>query len=57
MVMYDDGGDGFTANQNETALDYKMLGEQMLTDGFDLDATLADLDAKWAAAQTKLGIQ
>ena len=55
--MYDDGGDGFTANQNETALDYKMLGEQMLTDGFDLDATLADLDAKWAAAQTKLGIQ
>lgn len=57
MVMYDGGGDDFTAIQNETAFDYKKLGAQMLTDGFDLDATLADLDAKWAAARSKLGIQ
>lgn len=57
MVMYDGGGDDFTAIQNETAFDYKKLGAQMLTNGFDLDATLADLDAKWAAARTKLGIQ
>lgn len=57
MVMYDGGGDDFTAIQNETAFDYKKLGAQMLTDGFDLDATLADLDAKWAAARAKLGIQ
>lgn len=57
MVMYDGGGDNFTALQNETAFDYKKLGAQMFTDGFDLDATLADLNSKWAAARTKLGIQ
>lgn len=57
MVMYDGGGDDFTALQNETTFDYKKLGAQMLTNGFDLDATLADLDAKWAAARVKLGIQ
>ena len=56
MVMYD-GGDDFTALQNETTFDYKKLGAQMLTNGFDLDASLADLDAKWAAARAKLGIQ
>lgn len=57
MVMYDGGGDDFTALQNETTFDYKKLGAQMLTDGFDLDAALSALDAKWAAARTKLGIQ
>lgn len=57
MVMYDGGGDDFTALQNETTFDYKKLGAQMLTNGFDLDASLADLDAKWAAARAKLGIQ
>ena len=56
MVMYD-GGYDFTAIQNEIAFDYKKLGAQMFTDGFDLDATLADLDTKWAAARAKLGIQ
>lgn len=57
MVMYDGGGDDFTALQNETTFDYKKLGARMLTNGFDLDASLADLDAKWAAARAKLGIQ
>lgn len=57
MVMYDGGGDDFTAIQNEIAFDYKKLGAQMFTDGFDLDATLADLDTKWAAARAKLSIQ
>lgn len=57
MVMYDGGSDDFTAIQNEIAFDYKKLGAQMFTDGFDLDATLADLDTKWAAARAKLGIQ
>lgn len=51
------GGDDFTALQNETTFDYKKLGAQMLTNGFDLDAALADLDAKWTAARAKLGIQ
>lgn len=57
MVMYDGGGDNFTAVQNETAFDYKKLGAQMFTEGFDLDATLAELDQKWTAARAKLGIQ
>ena len=57
MVMYDGGGDDFTAIQNETAFDYKKLGAQMFTDGFDLDAALAELDTKWTAARAKLGIK
>ncbi|HIX16461.1 MAG TPA: ABC transporter substrate-binding protein [Candidatus Hungatella pullicola] len=57
LIMYDGGGDDFTALQNETAFDYKKLGAQMLTDGFDLDATFADLNTKWTAARQKLGIQ
>lgn len=56
LVMYDGGGDAFTAIQNETSFDYKKLGAQMLTPAFDLDKTLAELNAKWAAARTKLGI-
>lgn len=57
MVMYDGGGDNFTALQNETTFDYNKLGAQMFIDGFDLDATLAELDGKWAAARAKLGIE
>lgn len=56
-VMYDGGGDDFTALQNETTFDYKKLGSTMLTDGFDLDAALSDLDAKWKAAREKLNIK
>lgn len=57
LVMYDGGGDNFTAIQNETAFDYKKLGAQMFTDGFDLEAKLAELNEAWAAARAKLGIQ
>lgn len=57
LVMYDGGGDDFSAIQNETTFDYKKLGAQMLTDGFDLNATLAELDKKWTDARAKLGIQ
>lgn len=57
LVMYDGGGDDFTAIQNETTFDYKKLGAQMMTEGFDLDAALAELNTKWAEARTKLGIQ
>lgn len=57
LVMYDGGGDDFQAIQNEIAFDYKKLGAQMFTDGFDLDAELEGLNSKWAAARTKLGIQ
>lgn len=57
LVMYDGGGDDFSAIQNETAFDYKKLGAQMMTEGFDLKATYNDLNAKWTAARQKLGIQ
>lgn len=57
LVMYDDGGDDFTAIQNETTFDYKKLGAEMLTDGFDLDSTFADLNEKWTAARQKLDIK
>lgn len=57
LVMYDGGGDSFTAIQNETSFDYKKLGAQMLTPGFNLDKALGELNAKWSAARTKLGIK
>ena len=57
LVMYDGGGDEFQSIQNEIAFDYKKLGATMFTDGFDLKQQLAELDSKWAAARTKLGIK
>lgn len=57
LVMYDGGGDDFQAIQNETAFDYKKLGAEMFTDGFDLTARLDELNGKWKAAREKLGIQ
>lgn len=57
IVVYDGGGDDFTAIKNEIAFDYKKLGAEMFVDGFDLDAALSELDAKWAAAREKLGIE
>ncbi len=57
LVMYDGGGDDFQAIQNETAFDYKKLGAEMFTKGFDLTARLEELNTKWSAARQKLGIQ
>ena len=57
LVMYDGGGDDFQAIQNETAFDYKKLGAEMFTKGFDLTARLEELNTKWAAARQKLGIR
>lgn len=57
LIMYDGGGDDFTAIQNETTFDYKKLGAEMLTNGFDLKTKLAELDVKWEEARTKLQIK
>ncbi|MEY8354868.1 ABC transporter substrate-binding protein [Lachnospiraceae bacterium 54-53] len=57
LVMYDGGGDDFQSIQNEIAFDYKKLGAQMFTDGFDLKTELDGLNTKWAEARTKLGIK
>lgn len=56
-IMYDGGGDDFTAIQNETTFDYKKLGAEMLTDGFNLDSKFSELNEKWKAARQKLGIK
>ena len=57
LVMYDGGNDNFSAIQNETAFDYKKLGAQMVTSGFDLEGAYNTLNTKWAAARAKLGIK
>lgn len=57
LIMYDGGGDDFTAIQNETTFDYKKLGAEMLTDGFDLDSEFNTLNEKWKAAREKLDIK
>lgn len=57
LIMYDGGGDDFTAIQNETAFDYKKLGAQMLMNDFDLKAEFENLNMKWKDARAKLGIQ
>lgn len=57
LIMYDGGGDGFQKIQNEIAFDYKKLGAEMFTKGFDLDSRLNELNQKWKAARVKLGIQ
>lgn len=57
LIMYDGGGDDFSAIQNETTFDYKKLGAEMLIDGFNLESTLAQLNEKWAAARQKLQIK
>ena len=56
-VMYDGGGDDFQAIQNEVAFDYKKLGAEMFTDGFDLDQRLGELDQKWTKARSSLNIK
>lgn len=57
LIMYDGGGDDFTAIQNETTFDYKKLGAQMLTDGFELKSAMDELNQKWTDARAKLQIQ
>lgn len=57
IVMYDGGGDDYTALVSETTFDYKKLGAQMLIPDFDLDKALQELNQKWKEARTKLGLQ
>jgi raffinose/stachyose/melibiose transport system substrate-binding protein len=57
LVTYDGGNDDFSRLMSETKFDYKKLGSQMFSEGFDLDKELADLDTRWKAARNKLGIQ
>ena len=57
IVTYGGAGDDFTAIQNATSFDYKKLGAQMLTEGFDLEAVFDDLNTRWAEARSQLSIE
>ncbi len=57
QVMYDGGGDDFTAVQGEVKFDYKKLGAQMFASGFNLESELTKLNDAWAQARTTLGIK
>lgn len=57
LITYDGGNDDFSNLASETKFDYKKLGSQMFTKGFDLDKTLNSLDESWTAARKKLGIK
>lgn len=57
LVSYMGGGDDYTAIVNECKFDYNKVGTSMLTDGFDLEATFAQLNADWSAAREKLGMK
>lgn len=54
MIMYDGGGDDFTAIQNITTFDYKKLGAMMLDSTFDLNKTFTELNDSWKSARTSL---
>lgn len=54
LVMYDGGGDDFTAIQADTTFDYKKLGAQMLIKDFDLQSALDELNARWIVSRGKL---
>lgn len=56
LVMYKAGGDDYSAIVAETKFDYNKLGTAMLTEGFDLNAQLDELNAAWKAARAKLGL-
>lgn len=56
VVMYDGGDDNFNNIMAETKFDYKKLGVEMLTPGFDLDKRLEELDSAWTKARSDLGI-
>lgn len=56
MIMYDGGNDDFHDLCAETRFDCKRLGAEMFTEGFDLEAKLAQLDTDWTAGRQKLGL-
>ena len=57
IVVYDGGGVDFNSIVTETKFDVKVLGQEMMTSGFDLDAKFSELNDKWAKARASLGIK
>jgi raffinose/stachyose/melibiose transport system substrate-binding protein len=57
IVVYDGGGEDFNSIVTETKFDVKVLGQEMMTQGFDIDKKLEELNKTWAEARKSLGIQ
>lgn len=57
VVMYDGGNKDFSSIVSETKFDVKVLGQEMMIDGFDLDKKLAELNEDWTAARERLNIE
>ena len=55
VYTYDGGGSKFQSLVTETRFDYKKLGAEMFTDGFNLDEALGKLNDDWEAARESLG--
>ena len=55
VYTYDGGNSKFQSLVTEARFDYKKLGAQMFTNGFDLDKALAKLNDDWEAARASLG--
>ena len=55
VYTYDGGGEKFQSLVTETRFDYKKLGAEMFTEGFDLDSALAKPNDDWEAARASLG--
>jgi len=57
IVVYDGGGTDFNSIVTETKFDVKVLGQEMMIPGFDLDKKLSDLNDSWTKARASLGIK
>lgn len=57
VVMYDGGNKDFNSIVSETKFDVKVLGQEMMIDGFDLDERMEKLNKDWAAARERLNIE
>lgn len=57
IVVYDGGGADFNSIVTETKFDVKVLGQEMMIPGFDLDKKLSELNDSWAKARVSLGIK
>ena len=55
IILYDGGNEDFNNIVTEIKFNYKKLGAEMMTPGFDLEKRLEELNAQWKEAREKLG--
>lgn len=57
VVLYDGGNADFKSIVTETKFDVKVIGQEMMIDGFDFDKKMEDLNEMWANARKTLEIE